>query len=903
MSGRPDTAIHLVRAAVCAAGLGQRTDAELVRDFLDGRDASAFEALVRRHGPLVMSACRQVLRDESAAEDAFQATFVALYQKAASIRDRPSLAGWLFRVARRTATSARRADHRRAQREVATARRTTSDSPDLSWREACAALHEELDRLPDSYRLPLVLCYLQGLSRDEAARRLGWSLNEVRGRLERGRARLRARLEKRGITLSAGLLAAVGTCALPAGLVSATLASARSSGPVAASLAIMPWKAGTLLAIVATVVVGVAVQLRGVQAQPPTEPAKPAPAAAKTEPDATKATVSGRVVDPDGKPVAGAYVFVRPAGGKEPARVTVKTDAEGRFTLSVPGVPIDVITTIAATADGFAAAWGSWAGKPPGDLTLTLAKDDLPIRGRVLDLQGKPVAGASITVRAVHAFPDEGPKAYLDWLAGLRARPAHNTLIGAPPGAIAEATTGADGAFRLRGIGRDRVAQLLVTGPGIVHESIYSVTVPAIDPWPTRAGKTYPATFDHLSPPSRPIRGTARDADTGETIPGLRVNGHGGAAVTTTDSAGQYELPGYKKGPKYIVYARPADGSRYFPTMAEAADRAGLDPLEIDLKVQAGVLVSGRVVETTGKPIAGAVRYYALAGNPNVGQIPVGDFYTQDVTIRPDGMFTVAALPGPGFLAVTAKGHYPAARVDPAGFFKEGVNPQPDKDRLWINVGGGALTSVQQEGYQAIVLLNVDKGKPPTEQKIELTPAEPVRGTLLDPAGKPLAGVKVRGLQQSGDDWSEPLREAEFTGSPPHPDRPRRLVFRHDGRKLVGTAVVAAGSARPAEFRLESWSTVTGRLVDADGKPIAGVSIYAPAGKGKDGQAVDMVRIGTVFTDADGRFRIDGLLPGVAYDLNFRAIKPGGRGSLGPVTKGVGLKPGEERDLGDLKTP
>ncbi|HKA05635.1 MAG TPA: sigma-70 family RNA polymerase sigma factor [Gemmataceae bacterium] len=102
MSGRPDTAIQLVRTVVRAAGLGQRTDAELLADFLDRRDESAFEALVCRHGPLVLSACRNVLRDESAAEDAFQATFVALYRKASTIRDWPSVAGWLFRVARRS---------------------------------------------------------------------------------------------------------------------------------------------------------------------------------------------------------------------------------------------------------------------------------------------------------------------------------------------------------------------------------------------------------------------------------------------------------------------------------------------------------------------------------------------------------------------------------------------------------------------------------------------------------------------------------------------------------------------------------------------------------------------------------------------------------------------------------
>jgi hypothetical protein len=367
----------------------------------------------------------------------------------------------------------------------------------------------------------------------------------------------------------------------------------------------------------------------------------------------------------------------------------------------------------------------------------------------------------------------------------------------------------------------------------------------------------------------------------------------------TTNADGRYELPGYKKGPKYTVYARPADGAKYFPAQAEAADRAGLDALVIDLKMQAGIPVSGWVRDKSGKPVAGNVRYFALAGNPNVGRIPVGDFYTQEVAIR-DGYFTAAALPGPGFLAVTATGHYPAARVDPAEFNKRGTVPRSDTDRLWIAVGGGAITSIDPEGYQAIVRLDVNKDKPQVGIGIELTPAEPVRGRLLDPDGKPLTGVRVRGLRQNGDDWSDPLRAAEFTAAPPHPDRPRRLAFRHDGRKLVGTAVVAAGSARPVEFKLEPWATLTGRLLDADGKPVGRVSVYAPAAK-PDDDVAEAVRIGAFGTDAGGRFRIDGLLPGVAYDLSYQEVKPNGRGGL--VARGLSLKPGEARELGDLKVP
>src|SRR5439155_12116175 len=189
---------------------------------------SAFERLVWRHGPAVLAACRKVLSVEADAEDAFQATFLALLQGARSIRQRNAVGAWLCGVAHRIAVDALADTLRRRQRERRAARTEAAPAaPDLSWREACAALHRELDRLPDKYRLPLVLCYLRGLSRDEAARQLGWTVQSLKGRLERGRLLLRDRLARRGITLSAGLLATLGDSAaartVPPRLIQTTL--------------------------------------------------------------------------------------------------------------------------------------------------------------------------------------------------------------------------------------------------------------------------------------------------------------------------------------------------------------------------------------------------------------------------------------------------------------------------------------------------------------------------------------------------------------------------------------------------------------------------------------------------------------------------------------------------------
>src|SRR5262249_40242099 len=177
-----------------ATSLAAPPDQDLLDRLLTG-DTAAFEALVWRHGGLVLAACRRVLADEADAEDAFQATFLALLQSARSIRRRNEVGAWLCGVAHRVAVDALADMLRRRQRERRAARTEIAPAaPDLSWREACALLHRELDRLPDKYRLPLLLCYLQGLSRDETARQLGWTVQSLKGRLERGRLLLRDRL-------------------------------------------------------------------------------------------------------------------------------------------------------------------------------------------------------------------------------------------------------------------------------------------------------------------------------------------------------------------------------------------------------------------------------------------------------------------------------------------------------------------------------------------------------------------------------------------------------------------------------------------------------------------------------------------------------------------------------------
>jgi RNA polymerase sigma factor (sigma-70 family) len=190
------------RAAPDAAG-----DAELLDRFVRGRDEAAFELLVWRHGSLVYNVCRRVLRDAHDAEDAFQATFLVLARKAESVGRGEALAGWLYRVAYRAALRARsRAGPAPAADLPEPA---AAPSEEALWRDLRPVLDEEIGRLPEKYRLPVVLCYLSGLTTEEAARRLGIPRGTVLSRLAWARERLRGRLSLRGVTLSAALLGAL----------------------------------------------------------------------------------------------------------------------------------------------------------------------------------------------------------------------------------------------------------------------------------------------------------------------------------------------------------------------------------------------------------------------------------------------------------------------------------------------------------------------------------------------------------------------------------------------------------------------------------------------------------------------------------------------------------------------
>jgi RNA polymerase sigma factor (sigma-70 family) len=245
MSTSPDPRPRLLRQPASPTVSDPASDAALLTLFVRRGDQEAFALLVRRHGPLVLGVCRRVLHDAHEAEDVAQATFLVLARKAATVRPKDRLAAWLHGVARRMALNARRADERRRRRDALAfpgeSARQRDPLEELTARELLTILDEELHRLPEMYRLPVILCALEGQALDEAAAQLGWAPGSVRGRLARGRQRLQAGLTRRGLSLSVALAAAEAT----RGFVAAGMATLLARAPSAAAALARgtPWQA------------------------------------------------------------------------------------------------------------------------------------------------------------------------------------------------------------------------------------------------------------------------------------------------------------------------------------------------------------------------------------------------------------------------------------------------------------------------------------------------------------------------------------------------------------------------------------------------------------------------------------------------------------------------------------
>lgn len=318
-----------------AAGLAE---GPLLDRFVTRRDPAAFEAIVARHGPMVLAVCRSLLRDPNDVDDAFQAAFLVLVKRAESVRNRDLLGPWLHGVARRVALRARAESARRRDRAVAGPEPMSPILDDLDRLDTRAAIHAEVDRLPAAYRDAVVLCYLEGHTHEEAAQELGWPVGTVRGRLARARDLLRGRLARRGVGLTSGaLLAALAReseAAVPGVLLESTTraAAVAAAGPLASAVVAsaigssralalaqgaLPTMTATKLKLAATLVVVGLLAGPGAAARSPIDDDTPSKPKVGDGPSSPEAVVQVPTTRPDG-----------------PAPKAAETDAEERLRLA-----------------------------------------------------------------------------------------------------------------------------------------------------------------------------------------------------------------------------------------------------------------------------------------------------------------------------------------------------------------------------------------------------------------------------------------------------------------------------------------------------------------------------------------------------------------------------------------
>jgi hypothetical protein len=600
---------------------------------------------------------------------------------------------------------------------------------------------------------------------------------------------------------------------------------------------------------------------------------------------------------------------------------------DGRFTVAVPKGKMQhfLIAQCADTGIDFLGVDSLKSEKP---IEFRLVKDHV-IRGRIVNTESKPVAGVRVAVNHLGIYPNDSLDSFLVF---WKNRPFNWGLRGgvkdiwSGAGAVLATTTDADGRFALHGVGAERLVSLRLSGGGIAANEVWVANRAGFDPKPYNQ-----ATIDNLpkgergfygrgalsgpdvaivAEPEKVIRGTVTEADTGKARPGVvvrltRRNGGdqtGGDYIdlkvgAKTDAQGRYEIHGGRKAKSYLVEVESDAKTGYLGRGAWAEDTPGYRPVTADIRLRKGVIITGKMLDkATGKPIEGFVAVTDLIDNPFVKEYSDGNFHSVLNWATPfwgtdaDGVFRAVTIPGPVLLMGG-----PLRNQDE---YRKYI-PDPKYPRYFQKDGGiyrysGSGFGIVQGNFCKV--LQIKTGVAVVEQDIVLE-----HRTLLgvvkiqDTEGRPLLEVDSWGgaTRMEGDSCTI-YGEAE--------DSPRLIVFYEAERKLVGTLAMKAGEKPPPVVKLKPMGSVKGRLLDADGKPIAGI-VVAPQYQESMGNAMHghLHDARPSASDAEGAFILDCLIPEMPFELSFRR----GRRSFERTVKhpqlAIQLKPRESRDLGSIQ--
>jgi RNA polymerase sigma factor (sigma-70 family) len=962
-----------------AAGtkLSERTDFELLEAFSRSRDQHAFTALVTRHGPLVYRICRRLLNHEQDAEDAFQAVFLILACNGRSIRKHEALAGWLHGVAYRTAMKAKRTAARRRNHETAVPAKSETTSSAHSWDDVQTVLDEEIQLLPKTYRSAFVLCIIEGKTGPQAARELGIPPGTVSSRVTSARKRLKAKLSRRGIELSA-VLAALSVAggasqAVPAHLLQTQLLADLCATALGTATGSLPKQVTTLAAamsrtlflsnakvvtgifLASLVIVGGGVWARQSWAesaaahsdQPPartsqTQP-RPEPVAQKSHEEGV-AVYRGQVVDPNGKPVANARVYVLYYTPKElPVPLRAKTDSEGRFKFEVPKKSFDTTYStqpwneamLVARADGYGLALSerglvgeiaSLAARSSlGEVTLRLAPDTIPVQGRVLDTEGKPTRNTTVRLGELHSnrkgnldgFLHEAKATQLFYPSLRKHLQGFEGWIARDLGKIFNPVkTDADGRFIIHGIGDERLVRLEISGPIVTTTNVYALTRKAQsfkvqNTWNTGMEEeptvVHGASFDLVLAPSRPVVGVVRDKETGAPISGAVVQGShpprtkfgfGISKInvsTTSDARGRYELTGLPKGPGNVITVSASQNEPFLSAQKQVADRQGLEAIDLDFTLQRGIWLDIHVFDkATGKPVVAQVEYGVFEDNPQANDFRALTFERDSQTSASAGTVRMVGVPGRGLVgARTFDNRYP--RLEGSD-----IKPAPQNGMFQT-----LPTRMSIANFSA--LAEVDPALDASSIKVDLAveQGKQLTGIVVGPDGKPVAGVLANGLNGFRSWEYQPLSTPSFSVKSLRPGKPWLLQFAHPEKKLAGHVFLKGNEKGPIKAQLGLAGTIRGRVVTKDGDPVTNGTLIGMSGtKTRAGQLPSEMETGSlppaIHLDKDGRFVIEGLAPNLTYKLALLRSQVYLTELEGKAAETLTVKPGETIDLGDV---
>ncbi len=955
--------------------VGSLTDGLLLERFLarENRAESdaAFAALVERHGPMVLGVCRRALPSFPDADDAFQATFLVLVRRARAIQGRGSLAGWLFGIARRVAARARVEAARRQRRLEALEHHyppARDNAETLLPGEAevdYQPLFQEIDGLPERFRSAVVLHYLEGLSTEAIALRLGCPRGTVLSRLDRARRRLRARLEGRGVSLATALPLVGGAnrllveSAVPPSLFQATIRAASCSAMagaavenvvpamvailsqhVARGLMLAKVRMASLLILLlsAAAAIGFVTSARaldksqhraahGTDVTSPPAPVQITPAAKIAPKEASKTVViRGRVVSPDGKPVKDAQIVLnlpRLSTADIPScEPLVRTGTDGRFQARVPRERLEQLeqfavgrswptygSVLGAIVPGFAIDWINvdLTSVERGELTIALGAEDVPIEGQITSLEGRPAAGLTVRLRSVVAVKP----GFLEKLRanGGRINRAMQDVVGngiplGDRGLIPPVTTGPAGRFRLSGVGRDRLALLLIDGGSIEQSEalVFTTTDRSYKPAPLDAKVgggllLFGPRFEMKVAPGRAVEGVVRDAETQQPIAGAKVVLYGIGLTGATDAQGRFRITGQPRSqlnvPNFVGVV--VDGQPYVKVVKPTATPRDLETVPIEIALKRGAWVEGRVVDrTTGQPVQAVIEYCPFGDNPHLREYAGASFLDHNAgdeaefATDAEGRFRAIALPGGGVLGVRT--------VDTAYLSAEPLAPQLASRLVQFPAFRQAY------GFQAMLPIEVAGRESLAIPDIKVARGRTQRVRIRDKDGKPLTGARVVFLRRKSLE-PERVTGTEFTFIPLRPGHAESAVIFHEERRLGGFVDIVGDETGPIEVTLRPLGAVKGRLVDEKGLPRANVEIQAmylmDQGINRHVAQLDAA----ARTGLDGRFQINRLVPGLFY--SFEVLKERERDmplrSEGCIQRGRWTLNSELQDWGDVQ--